>query len=245
MIPINYKDKKPGIYLIESKINGKKYVGSAANLYVRRHVHFSTLKYDKHYNKHLQRHFNKYSNDLEFSILEYCEKEDLIKREQYYIDTLNPEFNMCKVAGSCLGKKLSGETKRKISEMHKGKRLSKEHREKISIANKGKTVSEEARRKIGDGNRGEKNHMYGKLGYWYNKNRDDECKNKISRTLIKYYKSDPRLIILNRLQKHRKEIEIEGIKYSSIRDASRILDKPRTTINNRLKSKKFPMYKYI
>jgi group I intron endonuclease len=48
-------------------------------------------------------------------ILEYCEKENLIQREQYYFDRLNPNYNICKTAGSTLGRKHSEETKEKLS----------------------------------------------------------------------------------------------------------------------------------
>ena len=33
-------------------------------------------------------------------ILEYCNKESLINKEQYYIDIFMPEYNICKKAGS-------------------------------------------------------------------------------------------------------------------------------------------------
>lgn len=38
-------------------------------------------------------------------ILEYCDRSDLIKREQHYIDILKPEYNILKLAGSSLGYK--------------------------------------------------------------------------------------------------------------------------------------------
>jgi hypothetical protein len=41
-----------------------------------------------------------------FEIVEIVEnKENLIKREQYYIDSINPFFNICMIAGSSLGRK--------------------------------------------------------------------------------------------------------------------------------------------
>lgn len=43
-------------------------------------------------------------------ILEYCAPEECIKREQYYIDTFKPEYNILKVAGSTLGYKHTEET---------------------------------------------------------------------------------------------------------------------------------------
>jgi group I intron endonuclease len=36
-------------------------------------------------------------------ILEYCNKEDLISREQYYLDLYKPEYNVLKIAGSSVG----------------------------------------------------------------------------------------------------------------------------------------------
>lgn len=56
-----------------------------------------------------------------FAILEYCDKNDIINREQYYIDILNPEYNLCRVAGSSLGLKRSEETKKLIGEARRGR----------------------------------------------------------------------------------------------------------------------------
>lgn len=42
-----------------------------------------------------------YSN-FKLEILEYCDLSDVIKREQYYINNLNPEYNILKLAGSSL-----------------------------------------------------------------------------------------------------------------------------------------------
>ena len=36
-------------------------------------------------------------------ILEYCDPDMVIEREQYYIDTLKPEYNILKTAGSLKG----------------------------------------------------------------------------------------------------------------------------------------------
>lgn len=58
---------------------------------------------------------NGYSN-FKLEILEYCKKEDLMNREQYYMDCLKPEYNILKIAGSSLGFKHSEETKVKIKE---------------------------------------------------------------------------------------------------------------------------------
>ena len=66
-----------------------------------------------------------YSN-FKFEILEYCKPENLIEREQYYLDKFKPEYNILKTAGSCLGYRHTKETlakfrARKLSEETKGK----------------------------------------------------------------------------------------------------------------------------
>ena len=42
-------------------------------------------------------------------ILEYCKALECIEREQYYLDRLNPEYNILSTAGSTLGYKHSEE----------------------------------------------------------------------------------------------------------------------------------------
>ena len=54
-----------------------------------------------------------YSN-FSFSILEYCEPNKCLDREQYYIDLLKPSYNIFIVAGSSLGFKHSLDTKEKL-----------------------------------------------------------------------------------------------------------------------------------
>jgi hypothetical protein len=43
--------------------------------------------------------------NFSLEILEYCSNKDLIKREQYYLDLLKPEYNILKLAGSSYGYK--------------------------------------------------------------------------------------------------------------------------------------------
>jgi group I intron endonuclease len=76
---------------------------------------------------------------FKLEILEYCEPGNCIEREQYYLDLLNPEYNILKTAGSCLGLtfKHSPETKKRMSEAKKGNNHSEETKQKISDAMKG------------------------------------------------------------------------------------------------------------
>ena len=55
-------------------------------------------------------------------ILEYCDPKDLIKREQYYIDLLKPEYNILKIAGSRLGSIHTIESRAKMSSSKAGEK---------------------------------------------------------------------------------------------------------------------------
>ena len=48
-------------------------------------------------------------------ILEYCDKELVVEREQYYINTLKPRYNILNIAGSSLGFRHSETTRANMS----------------------------------------------------------------------------------------------------------------------------------
>lgn len=122
-----------GIYKIESKINGRIYIGSSSNIIRRWKLHKNELKRGVHHSIILQNHVNKYGiDDLIFTIVKECDDVDLIKNEQKYIDKYNPYFNVRKIADSNMGIKRSKETKEKISLANKGKKLSKITKQKMA-----------------------------------------------------------------------------------------------------------------
>lgn len=135
--------KISGIYKLV--IGNKFYIGSAVNLYNRINLHKFQLLKNKHHNILVQRKFNKIRK-LNYEILEFCNKESLIEKEQYYLDTLKPELNLDKFANSRLGSKLSKESieKRKNTIQNKGGfRHSNESKRKIGLAQLGTKRSEE------------------------------------------------------------------------------------------------------
>jgi group I intron endonuclease len=99
-------------------------------------------------------------------ILEYCEVSELLKREKYYIDSLQSEYNIIKdpTLPPMSNRTHSDETRKIMSDAKKGHKHpmfgqnhSDETLNKISEANKGenlpnfgKTLSEETRKKISD-----------------------------------------------------------------------------------------------
>lgn len=66
------------------------YIGSARDLKERKINHFSMLRNNKHSSIILQRAYNKAQDKsiFEFQILEYCSKDKLIERENFYLVTL-------------------------------------------------------------------------------------------------------------------------------------------------------------
>ena len=111
---------KSSVYKILNKANNKLYIGSALNIKKRWAAHRAGLRHNRHKNFHLQRAWNKYGEDsFEFIILEYCEKEERLIREQFYLDTLKPYgdagYNLTSVAGSNSGYKHTAETRAKVS----------------------------------------------------------------------------------------------------------------------------------
>lgn len=145
------------IYKIESIVSPHKiYIGSTYWLSHRTWRHKNQLKIGDHDNDKLQFHVNKYGlDDLIFSIIEIVElKENLLSREQFYLDTLNPWFNLQKIAGNCLGRKHSEETKRKIGEGNKGKVITIEQREKMRNAKLGIKWDDESKKRLSERRKG-------------------------------------------------------------------------------------------
>jgi group I intron endonuclease len=105
------------IYKIKNITNNKIYIGSAIDFNSRVRVHKFQLRNNKHHSKYLQRAWNKYGeNSIEFEIIEIVNDENkLILKEQFWIDLLKPEYNICKIAGSLLGTKRAKEQKLKMS----------------------------------------------------------------------------------------------------------------------------------
>lgn len=99
--------RKSGIYKWTNKLNGKVYIGSSVNLSKRLSNYYNynnLIKFQQNMLIHKALLKYGYSN-FSLEILEYCEPSDVIKREQYYIDKLNPEYNLHPTAGSPFGYK--------------------------------------------------------------------------------------------------------------------------------------------
>ena len=124
-----------GIYLIENRIDGKRYVGESKYIGKRMKVHLQELVSNRHHNIHLQRAVNSYGiEQFKFDIIELCEPWETKRREHhwatllyvhdgrygYNIEPTDPDGH----------KQVSEETRKKIGDAHRGKVMSLEQLEK-------------------------------------------------------------------------------------------------------------------
>lgn len=198
------------IYKITIKGSDKFYIGSALDFLKRRKKHLHELRHNIHPNRHLQNSYNKNGKDDAFlmDIIEEVESsEQLIEREQFFIDSFDSErlFNLRLKAESSLGIKASKETREKIrknslhrylsaseedqkkfSQYWKGKKRGKKHGEMVAENNRTRKVSDKTKEKIRLSQIGKKlsdAHIQkireGNIG----KQRTDESKLKISQAL--------------------------------------------------------------
>lgn len=122
------------------------YIGSAERLGKRiQNGHINSLKHNTHANPPFQRSWDKHGADnFIWFLIEPCNAENLLEREQYYLDIYRPfcdemkGFNICKHAASRRGIKATPETKHKMSESRKGKNHSDAHKEAIRKGMMGK-----------------------------------------------------------------------------------------------------------
>lgn len=130
--------KKSGIYRISNIETEECYIGSSKNLKNRQYTHFNDLKTNRHINSILQDLYNsKGENILKFEILEYCNIEDLKEKEQFWIDTVEPKYNIIK--------KASGNNKRSYNPSGSNYRQSELHVNKMrEIAKKSAITNRKA-----------------------------------------------------------------------------------------------------
>lgn len=153
------------IYQITNVVTYKRYIGSAVNHATRWQLHKQQLNSKTHHSFLLQKAWNKHGKEnFKFEIIELCEKSRLVEREQYYFDLLQPEYNVCKIAGSAIGRTpwnkgiktgpRSEETKLKQSLSQKGqnsywygRKHTEKSREKMSKIHKGQIPWNKSREK--------------------------------------------------------------------------------------------------
>lgn len=174
--------KNVGIYSITNTITGKQYIGQTGQAFDRRYWHHRwKLREGTHDNRHLQRAWDKYGEGaFVFNVVRVADgREDLDKLEQKYIkefNTYKDGYNMTEGGGGkrgCpmsehakaivgaknrahnLGRKLSLETRKKMSESSSHHPQSDAVKQMLRERMTGRVVSEETKRKLSERFRGE------------------------------------------------------------------------------------------
>jgi len=113
------------------------YIGSSVSLGKRFYMYYN-LKILQANKMIISKALIKYGySNFSLEILEYCDRSKVTEREQYYLDLLNPEYNISPTAGSRLGSKHTEEVIAKL----KGRKISEEVISKFRERMKGNTYA--------------------------------------------------------------------------------------------------------
>ena len=117
-------DRAQGVYRIVCEPTGNAYIGSTGvSFHERWKFHRFQLRRGTHDAKYLQNSWSKYGESaFSFKVMVVCAKENALFYEQLFMDELQPAFNTCKIAGSCLGRRFSDETKKRFSKAQRAVR---------------------------------------------------------------------------------------------------------------------------
>lgn len=131
-----------GIYQIEC--NGKVYIGSSNHIDRRWKEHIYLLDRNAHPNNYLQNTYNRYGlNSFVFTVLEECSINELLDREQHYLDIVfscGNTYNIAKNASSgMLGRNHTIDAKNKIAKAQTGKVRTEEHKKALNWQGKNHT----------------------------------------------------------------------------------------------------------
>ncbi|QOV06330.1 G-I-Y Y-I-G homing endonuclease [Burkholderia phage Maja] len=126
-----------GIYKITSP-SGNFYIGQAQDIAKRWREHFRRMNCGNHHSVPFRRAVERYGvGAFEFEIIEECSVESLNEREQFYLDTLKPKYNVALFVGASMrGRKhpsfLDPEFRKKHLERTKAMHADPEFRKKNS-----------------------------------------------------------------------------------------------------------------
>lgn len=160
-------EKIVGVYVIQNVVTGASYIGSSQSVHHRWYQHRSLLRKGCHHAPYLQRSWNTHGETaFSMRVLEECPMEQLLEREQFYIDGFRPVYNVSAVAGTRRGVPQTTETIERVRKALTGTRRTPEQRARMSQAQKQSghvrgwhntgifPDSPEARQKMADAKRG-------------------------------------------------------------------------------------------
>ena len=149
------------VYCFFNNVNNKIYVGSSKS-FTSRLFKYYNLNYIFKHKSAINNALFKYGySQFGLHILCVCDKSETIKQEQHYMDTLQPEYNILKTAGSSLAfthsektlkwfreRKVSDSTRKNLALAASKRVLTLDEKNKISLSRLGKVMPLTTRIKI-------------------------------------------------------------------------------------------------
>lgn len=211
---------KAFVYRWKNLINNKEYLGSTSNAKKRLNTYFD-LKTLADVNIPIYNAILKYGHEnFNFDIIEYCKPNETIKREQYFLDNFDFEYNVLANANSLAGYKNTAETLAKLKGRKNlsGYKHSQETIDKLREINTAKFHTKEAKEKM--------------INAW--------TKRKVKSV---YKQSDLYNNIQHKTKKEGKIVVVTNIdtniskEYKSISEAAIVLNLTRVTLKKYIKNK--------
>lgn len=143
-----------GIYLWYNHTTGKYYVGQSQDLGNKKSGRLFRYLRPSYLNARIgnsliQNAFLKYGiASFSLIILDWCDPQDLTRREQYWIDLFKPEYNILTAAKSSAGYKHTPDSIGKMSGRRPDYKPNPDRVEKFGNWSRGRTVSQETQDKI-------------------------------------------------------------------------------------------------
>jgi len=98
---LKYVKGKSGVYLWTNKLNDKKYIGSSVNLRRRFLEYYNVNRMLNEKSMPINVALLKYGyTNFSLTILEICDKDSLMSRENHFFEVYSPEYNILITAGS-------------------------------------------------------------------------------------------------------------------------------------------------
>lgn len=233
------------VYSITNKKNGKIYIGSTINYKKRKSQHLTNLKGGYHENYRLQEGYDNYGEiSFKFDVLldanNMSDKERYSKEEEYINDCKSYEVGYNLSYDERGRHIITDDTRNKMSKNTLGK----------NNPFYGKTHTKETKELLSEcapKRTGEKNSFYGRE---HSKEALDKMKKSYDKLKETGWTNPQKGILKTKehnynnmiAQPHRIEIEVDGVRYSSVSECHRALNLHRHTITKRLDDDRFPNY---
>lgn len=219
-----YKDikDKAFVYRWINLINNKEYLGSTSRSSAKKRLNtYFDLKTLAEVNMPIYNAILKYGHEnFIFEIIEYCQPNETIKREQYYLDNFDFEYNVLANANSLSGYKHTAETLAKLKGRQNllGYKHSQETIDKLREINLAKFHSEEAKEQMRNA--------------WTKRKVNSGYLDSYNDTIQSKTKKEGKIVVVTNIETNISK------EYKSISEAATVLNLTRVTLRKYINNKK-------